>query len=131
MIVIDASALLDVLLRLSPAGNIVEERVFEVNQTVHVPHLLDLEVTQVLRKRALNGLMAVPRCLRALDDLTNLRLLRYPHDFLLSRVWELRNNVSAYDAIYVALAEYLGAPLLTRDRRMANASGHHAQIELV
>ena len=58
-------------------------------------------------------------------------LRRYPHDFLLPRVWELRSNLTVYDAVYVALAEALGAPLLTRDRRLAAAPGHHAQVELV
>jgi predicted nucleic acid-binding protein len=57
-------------------------------------------------------------------------LQRYPHDFLLPRVWELRNNLTAYDAVYVALAEALDAPLLTRDRRLAGAAGHCARIEL-
>jgi len=131
VIVVDASALLEGLLRVSPAGDVVEKRIFEADQTVHVPHLLDLDVTQVLRRRALHGLMTVPRCRQALDDLTNLTLYRYPHDFLLPRVWELRDNVSAHDAIYVALAEYLGAPLLTRDRRLANAPGHAARIDLI
>ncbi|HYZ40455.1 MAG TPA: type II toxin-antitoxin system VapC family toxin [Stellaceae bacterium] len=56
---------------------------------------------------------------------------RYPHDLLLQRVWELRTNLTAYDAVYVALAEALEAPLLTRDRRLATATGHHARIVLV
>ena len=58
-------------------------------------------------------------------------LVRYPHDFLLSRVWELRRNLTAYDAMYVALAEVLDAPLLTRDKRRAASAGHPARIELV
>jgi predicted nucleic acid-binding protein len=62
--------------------------------------------------------------------LADLSLRRYPHDFLLPRIWELRNNLTAYDAAYVALAEALDAPLLTRDKRLAAAAGHHAQIEL-
>ena len=67
----------------------------------------------------------------ALMDLTDLPLRRYPHDFLLPRIWDLRNNLTAYDATYVALAEALDAPLLTRDRRLAAAAGHQAQIELI
>jgi predicted nucleic acid-binding protein len=63
--------------------------------------------------------------------LADLPLRRYPHDFLLPRIWDLRNNLTAYDAAYVALAEALDAPLLTRDRRLAAAAGHRAQIELV
>jgi predicted nucleic acid-binding protein len=131
VIVVDASALLEALLRMTPVGDIVEERIFQPAQTVHVPCLLDLEVAQVLRRRALGGLMTVARCLLALGDLTSLELFRYPHEFLLPRVWELRHNISAYDAIYVALAEYLDLPLLTRDRRLASAPGHYAQIDLI
>jgi predicted nucleic acid-binding protein len=67
----------------------------------------------------------------ALIDLTDLPLRRYPHDLLLPRIWDLRNNLTAYDAAYVALAEALNAPLLTRDRRLATAAGHFAQVELV
>lgn len=67
----------------------------------------------------------------AVDDLADLPLHRYPHDFLLPRVWALRHNLTAYDAVYVALAEALDAPLLTRDRRLAKAAGHYAGMELV
>src|SRR5437762_2528893 len=67
----------------------------------------------------------------ALEDLVALPLSRYPHDFLMSRVWDLRANMSAYDAVYVALAEALDAPLLTRDRRLAKAPGHRARVEVV
>ena len=67
----------------------------------------------------------------ALTDLADLPLRRYPHDFLLPRIWDLRNNLTAYDAAYVALAEVLDIPLLTRDRRLAAAAGHRAQIELI
>lgn len=131
MIVVDTSALFEALLPVSSAGELVEERMSEPNQTVHIPHLLDLEVVQVLRRRVNAGLMTAPRCLRALSDLASLQLFRHPHDFLLPRVWELRHNITAYDAVYIALAEYLGAPLLTRDHRLANAPGHYAQIDLI
>jgi predicted nucleic acid-binding protein len=90
-----------------------------------------LEVTQVLRRQVLAQRIPDWRGTEALEDLGRFRVFRHPHNFLLPRVRELRHNISAYDAIYVALAEYLGAPLLTRDRRIANAPGHHAQIELV
>ena len=68
---------------------------------------------------------------QALDDLADLPIHRYPHDLLLPRIWELRANLTAYDAAYVALAEALGAPLLTRDARLAAAPGHEARIEVV
>ena len=114
-----------------PAGVAVEERLFEPEETLHAPHLLDVEVAQVLRRYALAGEVAAERCRAALDDLAGLPLTRYPHDFLMSRVWDLRANLSAYDAVYVALAGALDAPLLTRDQRLANAPGHGARVEMV
>ncbi len=130
MIVLDASVVLEVLLRM-PAGVALEERLFEADETLHAPHLLDVEVAQVLRRYALAGEVEADRCRAALDDLAGLALTRYPHDFLMPRVWDLRGNLSAYDAVYVALAEALEAPLLTRDQRLANAPGHGARVEVV
>ncbi len=130
MIVVDASALLEALLRTS-SGKAVEVRLFAPGQTLHAPHLLDVEVAQVIRRYAANGDIDAARGRRALADLDDFALRRYPHDVLLPRIWDLRHNLTAYDAAYVALAEALDAPLLTRDRRLAAAAGHHAQIELV
>jgi predicted nucleic acid-binding protein len=130
VIVVDASALLEALLR-TPAAVVVERRILGSRQTLHAPHLLDVEVSQVIRRYALAGELDAERGRQALANLAGYLLFRYPHDFLLPRVWELRNNLTAYDAVYVALAEALGAPLVTRDRRLAAASGHHAQVELV
>lgn len=130
MIVVDASALLEVLLR-TPAAEAVEDRLFAPRQTLHAPHLIDVEVAHVIRRYAANGDIDAGRGRAALVDLADFPLRRYPHDLLLPRIWELRSIVTAYDAAYVALAEALDAPLLTRDRRLAAASGHRAQIELV
>src|SRR5262249_18746598 len=130
VIVVDASAIIEVLLR-TPAGDAVENRMFGAPETLHVPHLLDLEVTQALRRYASLGRATPERCRAALDDLADLELNRYPHDVLLPRVWELRANLTAYDAVYVALAEDLGAPLLTCDRRLTTAPGHTVRVELV
>jgi predicted nucleic acid-binding protein len=130
MIVVDASALLEVMLRTS-AADAVERRLFAHGQTLHAPHLVDVEVAQVIRGYAAKGEINGERGRAALDDLTDFPLRRYPHDFLLSRVWDLRNNLTAYDAVYVALAEALDAPLVTRDQRLAAAAGHRARIELV
>jgi predicted nucleic acid-binding protein len=130
LIVVDASALLEALLR-TPAAQAVEERLFAPQETLHAPHLIDLEVAQVIRRYAANGEIDSERGREALTDLTDLRLVRYPHDLLLPRIWDLRDNLSAYDAAYVALAEALDAPLVTRDRRLAAAAGHRARIELV
>ena len=130
MIVVDASALLETLLR-TPAAHAIEKRLFAPRQTLHAPHLLDVEVAQVIRRYAAAGDIDSQRGRAGLADLADFPIRRYPHDLLLPRMWALRNNVEAYDATYVALAEVLGAPLLTRDRRLAAAAGHHAQIELV
>lgn len=130
MIVIDASALLEALLR-TPAAREVEKWLFDPGQTLHAPHLLDVEIAQVIRRYAAIGEIDSERGRAALDDLADFPLHRYPHDFLLPRVWELRNNLTAYDAVYVALAEALDALLLTRDRRLAAALGHGARIRLV
>ena len=129
MIVLDASTVIDWLIQ-SSAGQLIERRIYSRNETLHAPHLLDLEVTQVFRRLAREGTISKPRADRAIHDLLNLRVVRYPHFILLPRVWQLRHHLSAYDAAYVALAESLGAPLLTRDSRLAAASGHRAHIEL-
>jgi len=130
VIVVDASALLEVLLNTS-AGTLVTRRLFAENETLHAPHLVDLEIAQVLRRYALTGDLKSTRGLQALEDLADFPLTRYPHDLLLPRIWELRHNITAYDAAYIALAEALAAPLLTRDAALASAGGHHAQIELI
>jgi predicted nucleic acid-binding protein len=128
--VVDASAMLETLLR-TPAAKAMEDRLFAPGRTLHAPHLMDVEVAQVIRRYAANGEIDDERGRMALADLLDFPLRRYPHDFLLSRIWDLRNNLTAYDAAYVALAEALDAPLLTRDRRLAAAAGHRAQVELV
>jgi predicted nucleic acid-binding protein len=130
VIVVDASALLEALLR-TPERAAVERRMFNSGESLHAPHLLDVEVAHVIRRYAATGELDAERGREALADLADFPLRRYPHDFLLPRIWELRNNLTAYDAVYIALAEALGAPLLTRDRRLATAPGHHALVELV
>ena len=130
MIVVDASALIEVLLGTSVASRLTE-RFFADGETLHAPHLLDVEVAQVLRRYALGGLFGAERGVEALDDLADFPLVRYPHQPLLPRIWELRHNVTAYDAAYLALAEALGAPLVTRDAKLASAAGHEARIELM
>ena len=126
MIVVDASAMIEVLL-VTPAALAVEERIFRSGETLHAPHLIDLEIAQVLRRYCASGDLTHERAQAALEDFTILGVFRHPHDVLLPRIWELRHNVTAYDAAYVALAEALSAPLLTRDRRLAAASGHAAR----
>jgi predicted nucleic acid-binding protein len=130
MIVVDASALIEALLR-TPAAKAVENRLFAPGQTLHAPHLIDVEVAQVIRRYAAKGDIDHQRGRAALTDLADLPLQRYPHDVFILRVWELRNNLTAYDAVYVALAEALDAVLVTCDQRLAAAAGHHARVELV
>lgn len=129
MIVLDASAIIEVLLQ-TKAGAPFTERLLSSDTSLHAPHLLDIEVAQVLRRFVAKGELNPVRALQALKDLQDLPLERYPHDVLIHRVWELRENLTAYDATYVALAEVLDATLLTRDGRILRAPGHHARIEV-
>ena len=130
MIVVDASALIEVLLGTRAAG-ILAERLFADGETLHAPHLIDVEVAQVLRRYALAGTLGADRGAEALEDLADFPIARYPHQPFLFRMWELRHNVTAYDAAYLALAEALDAPLVTRDAKLASSAGHRARIELV
>jgi predicted nucleic acid-binding protein len=132
MIVLDASAAIEWLLQ-TPKAAAIEARLFSKapQPRWHAPHLLDIEVAQVLRKQVAKGAMSDARGQEALHDFLDLPLVRYPHDFLLPRVWELRKNLTAYDAVYVALAEALGFPLVTCDGNIAGAPGHSAQVDVV
>jgi predicted nucleic acid-binding protein len=129
MIVLDASAAVDWLLR-TPAGRRIEHRTYGRNETLHTVHLLDVEFAQVLRRLVREGTLAPGRAAQAIDDLVALRIARYAAVELLPRIWRLRQNLSAYDAAYVALAEELKAPLITRDRKLAAAPGHGAAVEV-
>ena len=91
---------------------------------------MDLEVAQVLRRLVREGTVSAQRADEAMQDLLDLRITKYPHSVLLPRIWQLRHNLSAYDAAYVVLAEKLGAVLLTRDKGLTSASGHAVPIEL-
>jgi predicted nucleic acid-binding protein len=129
VIVLDASAAVDWLLQ-TPAGQRIEQRIYSRNESLHTPHLLDLEVAQVLRRLARDAQVQSDRADEAVRDLEDLPITRYPHFVLLPRIWQYRHNLSAYDAAYVVLAEALGAALLTRDNRLASAPGHGAKIEV-
>ena len=130
MIVVDASAVIEVLLGTSAADRIAE-RLFAEGETLHAPHLIDVEIAQVLRRYARAGAFGSERGDEALEDLADFPTARYPHQPFLFRIWELRHSVTAYDAAYLALAEALAAPLVTRDTKLASTAGHGAQIELV
>lgn len=130
MIVLDASATLEWLLR-RPAGRLVDERLAQPGQSVHVPHLWGVEVAQVLRRWTRSGTITEDRGQQALKVVTDLPAIHYPHEPLLGRAWQLRDNLTAYDAVYVALAEALDAPLVTTDERIARSPGHQAQIDAI
>jgi predicted nucleic acid-binding protein len=127
--VVDASAMLEVLLN-SPAAPAIGSRMFAPGEVLHAPHLIDVEVMQVLRRYSMAKSLGSARARQAFEDYMNIPLERFPHDVLLPRIWELRHNLTAYDAAYVALAEALDAPLLTCDRTMRSAKGHRANVLL-
>jgi len=130
VIVLDASVVVELLLQTDGAAAI-SRRLFRSRDTFHAPHLLDVEVTQVVRRYVVRGEITADHGRAMLDVLEDLPLTRYPHPPLLARIWELRHNLTAYDAVYVALAEGLRAPLLTRDEGLAATTGLRAAIELI
>ena len=93
--------------------------------------MIDLEVIQVLRRFVRSKDITAQRAREALDDFVRMPLTRYPHNLLLPRIWELRDNLTAYDAAYVVLAEVLDAPLVTRDAKLSSVRGHGAHIEVI
>jgi len=129
MIVVDASAVLELLLQTQLATNIAD-RVLDTRESIHAPHLLDVEVAQVLRRLVRARMLGKTRALEALADLTELAIERHSHEPLLQRMWAMR-ALTAYDAAYIALAEALDAPLLTCDGKLSRAHGHSATIELI
>lgn len=129
MIVIDASALAPALSDQGPDGELVRRRI--EGETLAAPELIDLEVASILRRGARAGRLNDALCREALFDLARMPLQRASHLPLLSRIWELRDNLTAYDAAYVALAEAIGASVLTADGKLKRASGMRCQIELL
>jgi predicted nucleic acid-binding protein len=129
VIVLDASAVIELLLQ-TATGKRVARRISARGQGLHAPHLVDVEVLQVLRRWEARGALSPGRAAEAVADLSELDVRRHPHDVLAPRIWELRANVTAYDAAYLALAEGLRAPLLTTDGRLARAPGHRATVEI-
>ena len=130
MIVVDASAELELLLR-TAKGIKVQERVLVSGESLHAPHLIDIEVVQTLRRLVNLKEISSARGKQALEDHVVLNIKRTEHKDMLERVWMLRDSVTAYDAAYVVLAEVLDAPLVTCDAKLARSHGHKARIELI
>ena len=129
MIVIDASVLANVLGDDGPDGAVARDAIR--GEQVAAPDLVDVETVSVLRRRWLAGDLTLPRFRRALEDLTDLPIARHPVLPLMPRAFELRTNVTPYDAAYIGLAEVLGCPLLTGDKRLAAAPGPRCAVRLL
>jgi predicted nucleic acid-binding protein len=130
MIVLDASVVVDLLIK--PAAHTSELRArIRAAGIVYAPHLMDAEVTNTLRRHLLRGWIDQVSARRAIRRLASMQVRWRPHRPLLGRALALRDQLSAYDAIYVAVAEVTGATLVTRDARLARAGGHRARIEVV
>jgi len=128
VIVVDTAAVIDALIgRPAPIGLV--ERIAGARE-LHAPHLIDVELLHALRRLVASGDIGSDRADDARRDFADLAIVRYPHGPLADRMWELRHNVTPYDAAFVALAEALDIPLVTCDGRLARSSGHHASVEL-
>jgi predicted nucleic acid-binding protein len=128
VVVVDTSAVVGVLIGLPRNRRLV--RRLSADGDLHAPHLLDVELLHALRRLVRTGRLSDDRAADARTDFADLTIIRYGHAVLADRVWEMRHNLSAYDATFVALGEALGVPLVTCDARLATAPGHDAQVEL-
>jgi predicted nucleic acid-binding protein len=128
VLVIDTSAVLEAVVARDPAPGLIEH--LGQDGDLHAPHLIDTEVLHALRSMTTHRKLSEERATDARTDFAALTLVRYPHEPLNDRVWELRHNLTAYDATFVALAEALDAPLITCDARLAAARDHRAHIEV-
>jgi len=128
LIVVDTSAVLTILLG-RPGMPGLADRV-RSDGDLHAPHLLDVEFQHALWRLVRTRAISHDRASDAVTDLADMAIARYPHVSLADRMWELRHNISAYDAAFVVLAEILGVPLITCDARLARAPSHHAAVEV-
>ena len=130
MSVLDASAIVELLLG-TRLGRVVAARLADPAIGLHAPHLLDVEVAQALRRYVREGELGTAAAAAALENLRALDIERHAHEPLLDRIWALRQNLTAYDATYVALAEALDTTLVTCDRKLARAPGLSRRVDLV
>ncbi len=130
MIVLDASCLVELLVG-TQKGRTIGARIADPAESLHVPHLADVEVVQTIRRLVRDGDLDETAARTAIELLRSLDLERHAHEPLLDRVWALRQNLSAYDAVYVALAEALDGTLLTCDARLTRAPGLSRRSELI
>lgn len=128
MLVVDTSAVLEAIAARDPAPGLIER--LSEDGDLHGPHLIDTELLHALRRMSIKQQISDERAADARSDFAELALVRYRHQPLNDRVWELRHNVTACEATFIALAEALSAPLITCDARLASTPGHSAQIEL-
>ncbi len=127
---LDASAALAAFLGTGVSSTSIRVRIGAPGESVHAPHLLDIEMLHALRGLVLRGDVSRARSEQVREDFASLRWSRYYHVAFLDRIWELKDNLTAYDAAYVALAETLSAPLVTTDARLARAPGIRAEVEV-
>jgi predicted nucleic acid-binding protein len=130
LIVLDASAAIDLSLQIEPNASNIGMRLERANESLHTTVLFDAEMLQVLRRYVLRREISQARARQSLGDILDLRIVRYPVVPFVERMWALRSNLTAFDAAYVALAEALDAPLVTSDEKLAHASGHRATVEV-
>jgi predicted nucleic acid-binding protein len=128
VLVVDTSAVVGALIGLPRNRRLVER--LGADGDLHAPHLLDVEFLHSLRRLVGTGRLREDRAADARGDFADLSVVRYGHAALSDRIWELRHDLTAYDATFVALSEALGVPLVTCDARLARAPGHHATVEL-
>ncbi|MBA2768778.1 MAG: type II toxin-antitoxin system VapC family toxin [Sporichthyaceae bacterium] len=130
MIVVDASVIVELVLA-TPTGARLESRLASLGQPLNAPHLLSVEVVHVLRRFLRAGSVTADSAEAAVEELEQLPITRWAHEPLLARMWDLRANMTAYDATYVVLAEALGGTLITTDERLRRAAADFAEVDFL
>lgn len=130
MIVIDASLGIELFVR-SEAAATIRDLIDRAGRDMAAPEVFDLEILQTLRRFERNRVISPERAVKALDVFRHAPIEKHAHRLLGPRIWALRDNLTAYDAAYFALAELLDAPLWTRDAKFADVPGHAARVEVI